>query len=73
MRNPFSMIANRFAMKACPACESASGSFYNVATGELARCAVCSGSGREPEVLAAPIVDLAMARIARAKEQRKVA
>ncbi len=73
MRNPFTSLFSRFAVKACPACESASGSFYNASTGEISQCAACSGSGHEPEVLAAPIVDLAMARIARAKEQRRVA
>lgn len=73
MRNPFSSLLHRLAVKACSACESASGSFYNVATGELSRCAACSGTGRASEALAAPIVDLATARIARAKEQRKIA
>ena len=73
MRNPFSRMFSRLTINACASCESGSGAFYNAETGELTRCASCSGSGLEGDMAAAPIVDLALVRSARAKEQRRVA
>lgn len=73
MRNPFSRVFSRFAVRVCSDCEGGSGAFYNAATGELTRCASCSGTGLDSAATPAPVVDLAHARSARAKEQRRVA
>lgn len=73
MRNPFTRVFSRFTVRVCSDCEGGSGAFYNAATGELTRCASCSGSGLDAISDPAPVVDLALVRSARAKEQRRVA
>lgn len=73
MRNPFSRMFSRLSAHVCPNCEGGSGAFYNAETGELTRCAICSGTGLDTAIAAPPIVDLSLARTARAKEQRRVA
>lgn len=73
MRNPFSRLFSKMTVDVCSHCEGGSGAFYNGETGELTRCSTCSGTGRAADMDAAPIVDLTLARSARAKEQRRAA
>jgi hypothetical protein len=73
MRNPFSRVFSRLTVDVCPNCEGGSGAFFNSDTGELTKCLSCAGTGRADNVQAAPVVDLALARAARSKEQRRVA
>lgn len=73
MRNPFSRVFSRFTVSVCSDCEGGSGAFYNASTGELTRCARCSGTGLDAATDPVHVFDLALARSARAKEQRRVA
>lgn len=73
MRNPFSRLFSKMTVDVCSHCEGGSGAFYNAETGELTRCSTCSGTGRAEDMVSVDVLDLTLARSARAKEQRRAA